>query len=315
MLKSVITSLLVANLLFTSSAQGWVLKKNYQGSSFFDGFSFFTDADPTHGFVQYVDKSTAQSAGLISTQGGKVIMRADNTTVSANGRRSVRITSNDAYSNSALVLLDLEHMPVGCGTWPAFWMVGPNWPNSGEIDIIENVNKATLNQVTLHTKQGCSFAGVSRTQTGKTLTDNCDVNAAGQPSNAGCGVQATNANTYGDGLNNIKGGVYATRMTASQGIQVWFFPRNNIPSDISSGNPNPSAWPTPLASFPFQSGHCTIDYFNNLQIVFDLTFCGDWAGSVYGSSGCPSNCNDYVKNNPGAFSNAYWSVNYVKVYQ
>lgn len=135
MLKSVITSLLVANLLFTSSAQGWVLKKNYQGSSFFDGFSFFTDADPTHGFVQYVDKSTAQSAGLISTQGGKVIMRADNTTVSANGRRSVRITSNDAYSNSALVLLDLEHMPVGCGTWPAFWMVGPNWPNSGEIDV------------------------------------------------------------------------------------------------------------------------------------------------------------------------------------
>ena len=23
----------------------------------------------------------------------------------------------------------------GCGTWPAFWLVGPNWPNGGEIDV------------------------------------------------------------------------------------------------------------------------------------------------------------------------------------
>jgi hypothetical protein len=27
-------------------------------------------------------------------------------------------------------------MPVGCGTWPAFWMFGPDWPNGGEIDTL-----------------------------------------------------------------------------------------------------------------------------------------------------------------------------------
>ncbi|KAG1449441.1 hypothetical protein G6F56_008641 [Rhizopus delemar] len=315
MLKSLITSLLAANLLFSSSVHGWNLKKTYQGSTFFDNFNFFTDSDPTHGFVKYVNQATAKSSGLIYNQGSKVFMRADNTTTSPNGRKSVRITSNDSFSNSALVLLDLEHMPTGCGTWPAFWMVGPNWPNSGEIDIIENVNKATVNQVTLHTKAGCTMAGVSRTQTGKTLTNNCDVNASGQASNAGCGVEAPNTNSYGTGLNSIKGGVYATRMTASQGIQVWFFPRGSIPSDVSNGSPNPPTWPAPMATFPFQSGSCSINYFSQLQIVFDLTFCGDWAGNVYGSSGCPSNCNDYVANNPSAFTNAYWSINYVKVYQ
>jgi beta-glucanase (GH16 family) len=52
----------------------------------------------------------------------------------------VRLTSKNSYTHG-LVILDLAHMPGGvCGTWPAFWMVGPNWPNSGEIDIIEGVN-------------------------------------------------------------------------------------------------------------------------------------------------------------------------------
>lgn len=35
------------------------------------------------------------------------------------------------------MILDVRHMPQGCGTWPAFWEVGANWPFGGELDIIE----------------------------------------------------------------------------------------------------------------------------------------------------------------------------------
>lgn len=71
-------------------------------------------------------------------------MRADSfSTVpqDARGRDSVRISSYDAYADSVIVL-DLAHMPEGCGTWPAFWTLshkGP-WPNGGEIDIVEGMS-------------------------------------------------------------------------------------------------------------------------------------------------------------------------------
>jgi len=53
-----------------------------------------------------------------------------------------------------------------------------------------------------------------------------------------------------------------------------------------------------------------------IKSFLDLTFCGDWDGSVFGSD-CPNkgSCQSYVQNNPSDFEEAYWSVNYVKVFQ
>lgn len=68
-------------------------------------------------------------------------MRADDVSIvpaSARGRDSVRITSLTAY-NDSIIVLDLQHMPAACSTWPAFWTLSQNgpWPSGGEIDIIE----------------------------------------------------------------------------------------------------------------------------------------------------------------------------------
>jgi hypothetical protein len=80
------------------------------------------------GFVQYVDQSTAQDMGLINSSAtGAVSWGVDSTNKTPEGRPSVRLSSKKTYNNG-LVVLDVEHMPVGCGTWPAFWMVGPDWP-------------------------------------------------------------------------------------------------------------------------------------------------------------------------------------------
>jgi hypothetical protein len=102
---------------FASVNAQYTLQDNYSGSSFFNGFSFFTGSDPTHGFVDYVDASTASSLGLTQYKNGQVFIFADNTTVASSaGRRSVRITSNNSY-NSGLFLFDVNHVPFGCGTW------------------------------------------------------------------------------------------------------------------------------------------------------------------------------------------------------
>ncbi|KAK5721039.1 hypothetical protein LTR15_007003 [Elasticomyces elasticus] len=299
------------------SVAGYTLEDDYTaGGDFFDMFSFFTDADPTHGYVNYVDQSTATQNGYIDTSSDKIYIGTDavNVTDSA-GRNSVRLTSNKSYS-SGLVILDLDHMPGGiCGTWPAFWMVGPNWPSAGEIDIIEGVNSQASNAMTLHTGPGCSITD-NNAFSGEISTDNCDVNAEGQDANAGCGIHTSDTESYGSGFNANNGGVYATNYDSSA-ISVYFFPRGSIPSDISSGSPNPSSWGKPLAQF---QGGCDIgSKIVDQQIVFDLTFCGDWAGAVWSSdstcSAKASTCNDFVQNNPSAFKDAYWSINSLKVYQ
>jgi hypothetical protein len=239
---------------------------------------------------------------------------------SGSGRQSVRLTSKKSYTHG-LIVLDLSHMPGGiCGTWPAFWTVGPNWPNAGEIDIIEGVNSQLANSMALHTGQGCSVSN-NGLFSGRVSTPNCDVKAAGQPGNAGCAILTPNDQSYGTGFNQGQGGVYATEWT-SQAINIWFFPRGAIPADLSSSseNPDPTGWGQPMASFS-DSG-CNIDeFFNDHQIVFDTTFCGDWAGNaaVWASdpvcgSKAPT-CQAFVQNNPSAFQDAYWTVNSLKVYQ
>ncbi|KAI9834800.1 MAG: hypothetical protein M1819_002886 [Sarea resinae] len=278
-------------------------------STFFSQFTFFTDSDPTHGFVTYVDQSTAQSDGLISTTSDTVTMGVDHTNVQTSGRPSVRITSNTVY-NHALVVLDAAHMPGGiCGTWPAFWMVGPNWPNDGEIDIVEGVNDQTENDMTLHTGAGCSITN-DGDFTGSIIFSDCDSSGS---SNDGCQIQDSRTSSYGSAFNSANGGVYAMEWTSSD-INVWFWTRGSAPSDVSGSSPDPSGWGEPVAQF---QGDCTIDSsFKDLQIVFDTTFCGDWAGNSWTGS-CASladTCTDYVGQNPSAFADAYWTINSLKVY-
>ena len=204
---------------------------------------------------------------------------------------------------------------------PAFWMVGPDWPSQGEIDIIEGVNDATTNKMTLHTGPGCSIDGNggnsdtnSNVMTGTVEQTACDVSSG---DNTGCGITTTDTQSYGAGLSESGGGVYATEWTDT-GISVYFFPRSSIPSDISSGTPEPSSWGSPVAHF---SGGCDFGTsFTNQQIVFDTTFCGDWAGAddVWGESCAAStgkSCVDYVGQNGEDFEGQFWSINSLKVYQ
>lgn len=78
------------------------------------------DTDPTHGYVDYVDENTAESAGLIYASGNATYVGVDSSNVaSGSGRKSVRLTSTASYTHG-LFVLDLAHMPGSvCGSWPA----------------------------------------------------------------------------------------------------------------------------------------------------------------------------------------------------
>ncbi|KAH9921398.1 concanavalin A-like lectin/glucanase domain-containing protein [Fomitopsis serialis] len=309
-----------------AASSPWKLKQSYEGSSFFGGWSFFTDADPTGGTVDYVDGSAAQSANLTGVNSaGNAYMRVDTTPVVSGTRKSVRITTEFTYTQ-ALVVLDAVHIPTGCGTWPAFWSNGPNWPAGGEIDIVEGVNTYTNDQVTLHTNTGCSLPStdVSKLDIAGTLVSSQDCSVSGT-GDTGCGVRSTATNAFGPGFNAMGGGVYTMKWDDT-GITVHFFPRSSIPSDITSGAPNPSAWGTPIASFPSSSCNTT-EFFYDHSAIFDTTLCGAWAGDGWGASGIPgqetscasmtstATCADYVLNNGAAFNEAYWEVKSVKIYQ
>ncbi|KAK4696153.1 hypothetical protein P7C71_g1722, partial [Lecanoromycetidae sp. Uapishka_2] len=315
-------ALLASMILIKTSIAGYVLTDDYEKDSFFGNFTAFTEEDPTNGFVQFVDYENGikqEIIGSASNDANSSYLGVDHTTSSTSGRASHRITSNKAW-NLGLFIADISHMPVGCGTWPAFWMLGPGtWPAGGEIDIIEGVNNAATNQMTLHTSSGCSVSNAPEYSSPQSSfnTTNCDVNATGQKKNAGCGIIAKDTNTFGAGFNAIGGGVYATEWT-DEAIQIWFFPRSSIPADITSNTPDTSKWETPLSHF---CGNCDIkSHFQNMNIIFDTTFCGQWAGDpdVWKQSTCGSKadtCNAYVQENPTAFVDAYWLVNSVKVYQ
>jgi len=319
MMQSACVLVVCLLLAVPSLGQKYTLVDHWEGANFLGNFDFWAAHDPTNGYVKYVSQADANSLGLLNVTDTTVNIYSEHTKLfDPPGRPSVRITSKKTF-NGGLFVLDLSHMPFGCGNWPAFWTCGPNWPNYGEIDIIEGVNNQVLNSISMHTSSGCTMQGTTRKMSGVAKSMDCWIKDANQTNNSGCGVQSANPNSFGAGFNSNNGGIYAMEWS-SAGIFVWYFSRAMIPQDLTgpTPTPNPSMWALPDAAFPF-GANCPSTHFANHQIIFDNTFCGEWAGAVYASMGCPvtssTPCNSYVRANFTAFVQAFWSINYLNIFQ
>eukprot|EP00425_Heterocapsa_triquetra_P001183 CAMPEP_0195061356 /NCGR_PEP_ID=MMETSP0448-20130528/8319_1 /TAXON_ID=66468 /ORGANISM="Heterocapsa triquestra, Strain CCMP 448" /LENGTH=454 /DNA_ID=CAMNT_0040091909 /DNA_START=74 /DNA_END=1438 /DNA_ORIENTATION=+ len=326
----------LAHLHVTQSA--FVRQHKYVGEDFFSRWWFWHWPDLTHGHVDYINETVAKKAGLINATEDRAFIGSDMWNKTGGGpRRSVKIYSNDVYQ-SGLFIITLDHMPTGCGTWPAFWMVGGNspkkWPVWGEIDIIESVHETTRVSTTLHTDEGCDQSGVvaGKDFTGEWETgasnnpaSNCDVKAQGQWANQGCGQKGPEGTT-GAPFNAKGGGTFAMHWDPDKGISTWFFPNGTEPADLTGdsiwgSSPKPWKWGRPYSHFDLQpkDGSCPKSHFRNMRLVFDLTFCGDMGSMTFasqcGAQASSMTCEQLVSDHPEAFADAYWSVRRLDVYQ
>lgn len=318
----------------TLASAKYTLKSDLSHKNFFSQFSLYTGPDPTKGFVNYQNLTSAIANQYVGYLNESVFLGVDYTSKDPAGRASVRAESNERF-NKGLLIADIAHMPENiCGTWPAFWLLGADpWPQHGEIDILEGVNDYDRNAVTLHTSAGCAVDNATmgpakdgeqaqQEFTGYMATSNCDVQAADQDKNVGCSVKAPSKEagdsylpSYGKDFNDNGGGVYTLEWTDSF-IQAWFFPRNaqNFPDTTQmTESPDPSGWGTPLAKFQGQGCNFN-ERFKDLRIIFNTAFCGEWAGaekewekSCKKKTGVDK-CADYVRDNPQAFENVYWEI-------
>lgn len=104
----------------------------------------------------------------------------------------------------------------------------------------------------------------------------------------GCAIRSKAAHGSGAQFNVIGGGVYAMEWT-SRWVRVWFFPRGYVPESIANAedttSPDTSTFGTPVANF---EGSCNLDEFLfNHTMVFNVDFCGTYAGNIFGIQGCP----------------------------
>jgi hypothetical protein len=257
----------------------YTLAKEYSGSSFFNDFTFFGNADPTHGFVTYGNRRYAEDNNLIGFEGDYAVMSIDSTTnlgkgdnyyaqtgnrdywlTNNVGRKSVRIEGNYEFTHG-LIITDVGQMPSGiCGTWPAFWTLGGqrSWPQDGEIDIIEGSNTQGGFWSALHAGSPSNINNNNDAYTGRITATDCDTRVdSANPNFVGCKFENDDRATW----DNYNGGVWASQWTSDR-IKIWFWPYGSVPADVAAGTPSPGSpgWGTPRSSvsllLKYATSHC-----------------------------------------------------------
>lgn len=307
----------------SAASQSYQVTEEYTADNFFDKFDFFTSTytdgdswDPTHGYVQYRSQADAESMGLISTANGQVYIGPDiNSTYDpeGKGRDSVRITSKATY-NGGLMIAKFAHLPVqACGAWPAFWSYASPWLTTGEIDFYEGWNLMGYNRIAMHVNETlagqCTLSSTDAVA-GTVMTDDCNNDIDG----SGCGVRDA-ADIWGA----TTGGTFAWEWTDAA-IKVWTWTTGSEPDDVTAGTPDPSASSWGQPQLLVQQSNCDLTKaFGDLQLTFNIDFCGDTAGtpSIWNStcSAQGSSCASYVANNPSAFTETYFSVDSIRFYE
>jgi len=328
-----------------------------EGRNFFSFYDFYDGPDSlgSAGYNAYVSRSKAKEANISGVvtekkidgiEGGKeeefVYMSSAPTT--AGPRDSVRLEGKTRFDRG-LFILDVRHMPDGCGVWPAFWMTDEAaWPRNGEVDILEGVNGQTVSKTALHTSDQCDMyahvppwtktgewewiTGIPKTYTGEPdfhtskAADNCWVMAQHQWANEGCTAVHDRNDTLGAPVNENGGGIYALEWDPeNRYMKSWVFSPDipvNLRDAINTAGskdaaervvPDPSSWGLPYAYFAIGEGTgCSADHFKNMRLVFNLAFCGNVSGNRFARE-CNALADKFDVKNDDGFSDPVLTCN------
>jgi beta-glucanase (GH16 family) len=80
----------------------------------------------------------------IRLESGSLVIEAKKETYGSNAYTSARINTRNKVNYAYGKIEVRMSLPVGKGTWPAFWMLGSNfpstsWPTCGEVDVMEHI--------------------------------------------------------------------------------------------------------------------------------------------------------------------------------
>mmetsp|Transcript_1893 Transcript_1893/g.2555 ORF Transcript_1893/g.2555 Transcript_1893/m.2555 type:complete len:373 (+) Transcript_1893:84-1202(+) len=278
-----------------SESGSYRLSERHEGANFFDHYIFYegNDSVGSGGFNTYVNQETAFQLGIVNITHNQENTRQQkesfvymaSTPTEEGPRQAVRLEGKRRFDHG-LFIVDLRHMPAGCGVWPAFWLTDEaNWPDHGEIDIVEGVNYQSVAKTALHTTEGCNMDAVvvEQVMTGawdtaigipdkddgipdmtlRNATD-CFVYDEHQWLNQGCVAMSNDQESLGEPLNKRGGGVFVLEWDPdNKHIRSWVFsPHTNVPDNLeeaistaSNSNPrkhvtpDPNSWPLPYGYF------------------------------------------------------------------
>lgn len=180
MRKNYLITLILLNTLFLSAqTQSWKLiwSDEFDGATLNTSNWSYEIGTGTNGWgnneLQYYT-SRAENIGI---ENGMLVITARNESYIGRNYTSARIKTQGKKSLKYGKIEARMKLPIGKGSWPAFWMLGDNitfvgWPKCGEIDIMEHINSENKIYGTMHwdnnghiSKGGSTFCDVTQFHT------------------------------------------------------------------------------------------------------------------------------------------------------
>mmetsp|Transcript_25979 Transcript_25979/g.69046 ORF Transcript_25979/g.69046 Transcript_25979/m.69046 type:complete len:537 (+) Transcript_25979:96-1706(+) len=322
------------------------------GRAFFDDWDYL-EWDSNNGAAQYLGRDQANSEGVTAAYDTHAILR-----VGARGlpgkRKTAKVRSRRSWKYF-LAAIRFTHVPFGCGLWPAFWTHagGIQWPEGGELDILEYVNDIA-SQTSLHTgvRNACNLDG------GKINKPGCpvmpDLNGMNYdcttdyPKKLGCAPNTLPLQSPAEW--NMHPVTFAIEWTESF-VKIFKIPDYQLPADLLENDPKPDTWDQwlvsyyPLGATGEPDCRNPADVMAPQQLILNIGLCGDWAGKIWSmsatcnsmhgpASGCRAVdpllesdsendcCTQFVEDRNGTFgadeyfsTRAYFNMSWVKVFQ